>query len=351
MNSSAVEELGLDRGADTAGVERDESGRATGRLFGLDDWLRERLESAQPPSLEEVSRHLARFGVTGLTDATPGTSSAEMCAFEAAVGRGELLQRLIVMGNLDLPVPVQPSIERGAVKVRLDESDLPRFEELEQKIKEAHRENRPVAFHCVTRAELVLASTALAAAGPRVGDRIEHASVAPPDAVSLLADLPVTVVTQPHFIYERGDAYLRSVESRDLPWLYRCRGFLDASIPLGAGTDAPFGDPDPWRAIRAAVERRTEAGVTLGPDERLDPERALALFTSAPHAPGAPPRRIELGAPADLCLLDRPWHRARSELSSLLVAATIRGGSILWAESGREESDLDQRARLRPTRD
>jgi predicted amidohydrolase YtcJ len=184
--------------------------------------------------------------------------------------------------------------------------------------------------HCVTRAELVLAAAALAAAGGRVGDRIEHAAVAPPDAIALLAKLPITVVTQPGFVRERGDAYLTDVEPEDRPWLYRGRGFLEASVPLGGATDAPFGDPDPWRAMRAAVERRTEAGVALGPEEALTPERALALFTSPPSAPGAPPRQVAEGAPADLCLLDRPWSRARGDLSSACVAATLCDGSLIW---------------------
>jgi predicted amidohydrolase YtcJ len=178
----------------------------------------------------------------------------------------------------------------------------------------------------VTRAELVMATAAFAAAGAIAGDRIEHASIAPPDAARALAALPLTVVTQPGFIRERGDAYATDVEAGEQPWLYRCRGFLELDIPLGAGTDAPFGDPDPWRAIRAAVDRRTEMGLELGADEQLSPERALALFTSPPDRPGAPPRRVEVGAPADLCLLDRPWSSARDSLDSTHVSATFRAG-------------------------
>ncbi len=105
-------------------------------------------------------------------------------------------------------------------------------------------------------------------------------------------------------------------------------------MPLGGSTDAPFGDPDPWAAMRAAVDRRTEAGASIGPDEALTPERALALFTSPPERPGAAPRSIQAGAPADLCLLDRPWSRARSELSSGLVVAALRDGSRHLAEFG-----------------
>jgi predicted amidohydrolase YtcJ len=129
-------------------------------------------------------------------------------------------------------------------------------------------------------------------------------------------------VTQPGFLFERGDAYLAEVPMADRPWLYRCRGFVSASVPLGGGTDAPFGDPDPWRAMAASVSRRTRDGVAIGADEALTPERALAMFTTPLDAPGGSPRRIERGVPADLCLLDVPWRDARSALSSERVVST-----------------------------
>ncbi len=338
MNSPAVDRLGLDRAVDQPGIERDATGRATGRLFRLDAWLRAQLEDGDPPSLGDVSLRLASFGVTGLTDATAENSSAELRAFVAAAEGGELLQRLVVMGSPDLHSPTHPMVEPGALKVLLEENDLPSFEQLQAIIETAHGGSRSVAVHCVTRSELVLAAAAFAAAGARPGDRIEHASVAPPDAVQLVANLPLTVVTQPGFIRERGDAYLVDVEPRDRPWLYRCAGFLRASVPLGGSTDAPFGDPDPWAAMRSAVDRRTEAGASFGPDEALTPERALALFTSPPERPGAAPRSIQVGAPADLCLLDRPWSRAREELSSGLIVAALRGGSVIWPNSEADPS-------------
>jgi predicted amidohydrolase YtcJ len=329
LNSCAIGRLGLDGGADAPGVERDAAGRATGRLFGLDAWLRERLRDPIP-SLRDVGRRMARYGVTGLTDATVHNGRAELEAFVAAAERGELPQHLLVMGARELPISRCASVERGALKLVLSERELPDLDALRSWIELAHAEGRAVAVHCVTRVELVLAASALAAAGARPGDRIEHAAVAPPDVVRLLAALPVTVVTQPHFIRERGDAYAVDVDERDRPWLYRGRGFLRAGLRLGAGTDAPFGDPDPWLAMRAACERRTASGLVLGPDERLTPERALALFSTRPHAPGELPRRIEAGARADLCLLDRPWSHARLELSSELVAATVAGGALIW---------------------
>jgi len=326
LNSRGVDALQLDAGADAPGVERDERGQATGRIYREDGFLRERLPSSDPPDLARVGSMLAGFGVTGVTDATPTNSTRELCAFAAAIQRGDLPQSLLVMGSAELGATSQPGLARGPLKLVLAEVDLPDFDALVEEIRAAHTNERAVAVHCVTRAELVMATAAFAAAGAVMGDRIEHASIAPPDSARALAALPLTVVTQPGFIRERGDAYATDVEASERPWLYRCRGFLELDIPLGAGTDAPFGDPDPWHAIRAAVDRRTEAGLEIGADERLSPERALALFTSPPDRPGAPPRTVEVGAPADLCLLDRPWSSARDRLDNADVRSTFRGG-------------------------
>jgi len=329
LNSAGVERLGLDRGVDAPGVERGPDGRATGRLFRLDAWLRERLGSAPPPSLAAVGRELASYGVTGVTDCGADNAGPELALLASAVCRGELPQRVLLMGGEALPEPPASQaarIARGALKLMLVEAQLPEPAALEGRIAAAHAVGRPVAVHCVTRAELVFALAAFAAAGARAGDRIEHAAVAPPELLAPLAALGLCVVTQPHFVFERGDAYAADVEPRDHPWLYRARALLEAGVPLGGGSDAPFGDSDPWCAMRAAVERRSRGGLALGPDEALTPERALALFTTSAQAPGGPPRRVDVGAPADLCLLDAPWAVARRELASRGVRATWCAG-------------------------
>jgi predicted amidohydrolase YtcJ len=327
LNSAGCRALGLDAGGDAPGVERDAAGRATGRLFRLDAWLRERLGAAPLPDLAPVGAALARAGVTGVTDATPALAPAAVAALDAALRSGALPPRLVLLGAGGA---CHGAFGVGPAKLVLDERELPPLAALVQRIAEAHGAGRAVAVHCVTRAEIVLALSALEEAGVREGDRIEHASVAPPELVAWLARLGVAVVTQPGFVRSRGDSYLREVEPRDRVWLYRCAGFAAAGIALGAGTDAPFGEPDPWRAMQAAVDRRTAAGETLGPGEALSPERALALFTTPPEAPGGAPRRIAPGARADLCLLDRPWSRARDALASEAVVATIGAGQVLY---------------------
>jgi predicted amidohydrolase YtcJ len=317
LNTLALRELGLP-----------ETGN--GRLFGSDRALRERRPASRFPSLRSVGQRLARMGVTGVTDATVSNGEPELGALVRALETGELCQRLVLMGSPELPAPAHPRAVRAAVKLVLRDSALPEFDALVARVGGAHSAGRAVAVHCVTRAELVLAVEAIAAAGARAGDRIEHASIAPPDTARRMAELGVTVVTQPGFLFERGDSYATDVDAADRPWLYRGRGLIEAGVPLGAGSDAPFGEPDPWRAMRSAVERRTRAGLCLGPDETLTPERALALFTSRAEAPGGAPRRLQPGAPADLCLLDRPWQSARTTLSAEHVRATLCDGELVW---------------------
>jgi predicted amidohydrolase YtcJ len=137
------------------------------------------------------------------------------------------------------------------------------------------------------------------------------------------------VVTNPGFVHERGDRYLVEVDADDLPHMYPCRSLIEAGIPVGGSTDAPFGHPDPWRDVAAAIERRTAGGEPLGVREAVSPERALALFLTRPEAPGGAPRRVAVGAPADLVVLDGPRSQVLEDPSSEHVVATIIAGTVV----------------------
>ena len=159
------------------------------------------------------------------------------------------------------------------------------------------------------------------------GDRVEHASVVPLEAVTALRELSLTVVTQPAFIVARGDTYLAEVEPADRPDLYRCASLQDGGVAVGGSTDAPFGPDDPWVAIRAAIERRAASGAPVGSDRGLEPASALDLFLGPPAHPGGPRRRVD----PRRARRSVPPRRARSrtallEPSRRHVAATIAGG-------------------------
>lgn len=326
LNSAALATTGLVDSRDPA-VERDEQGRATGRLLRGDHLLR---KGSEPfPDLAGVGRLLSSYGVTGVTDATPDLSARALSALRAAAVEGSLPRRLLLLGA--------PLGDRGGDvgpwKVVLDEAAGLDHDGLVEVLRSCRAVGRAVAVHAVTVAEAVVALSAVRAAGPRAGDRLEHGSVLPPELDDDLRQTGLTVVTQPNFVHERGDQYLADVPARDLEHLYRCGSLLDGGVRVAAGTDAPYGDADPWALVAAAVTRRTGEGVVLGSQERLAPARALDLLLADLRTPGGPPRRVEVGAPADLCLLDAPLDVVLREPSATHVRATVRAGLVVHSRS------------------
>jgi len=274
-----------------------------------------------------VGQRLASYGVTGVTDCTPAADAAYFEPIAGAVRSGALPVTVWVTGGPALSEASPPSpLQRGPVKILITDHALPSLEQVSEWFARAHRAGRVVAVHCVSRAALLLALAAWRAVGSVPGDRVEHASVVPLEAVAALRALSLTVVTQPAFLLARGDGYLAEVEPADRPDLYRCASLQEGGVAVGGSTDAPFGPDDPWVAVRAAIERRAASGARVGADRGLEPAAALDLFLGPPEHPGGPPRRVAPGGRADLCLLDVPLRTALREPHRGHVAITIAGG-------------------------
>jgi predicted amidohydrolase YtcJ len=298
----------------------------TGQLFDDDGWVR-RVLGGVPPSFAAVGAQYARYGVTGLTEMSPGNDDAVAVYFADERARGALPQRVLLAGRLALGWAGE-AVTLGPVKIHLHEAQLPEFDGVVALIRVAHVRGRAVAVHCVTLTELVFTLAALREAGVMPGDRIEHASVTPDEQLLEMAELGLAVVVQPNFVAERGDEYLADIPPQDWPHLYRLRAFAKAGVNMAGGSDTPFGAADPWAAMAAAVSRLTRRGQALGLSEALTPEEALDLFLADPVELGRT-RRIVPGAKADLCLLARPWREAREVLSADLVRTTLIGGRVL----------------------
>jgi len=197
LNTAALDALGLLGGgglppAIAAGVERGGDGAPTGRLVRLDAWLRDRL-GIDVPDLADLGTDLTRCGVTGVTDASPFGDLTALDVLAAAHRSGALPQRITATGGVALAgagprFPAEVGV--GPVKVVIDDHDLPSLDELAGWIAAAHRHGRPVAVHCVTRVQLLLALAAWDEAGARPGDRVEHGSVVPAESVARLPPPP-----------------------------------------------------------------------------------------------------------------------------------------------------------------
>jgi predicted amidohydrolase YtcJ len=332
LNTAALTALGIDplsaQNNLPSGVQRDANGLPTGVLFGVDDWLGARVPRI-PLDLAGAGAELASYGITGLTDATPTTSLEELTLLASAQNNGDLPQSIMITGSADLSPDHEPGLARGPVKLVLADHALPDLDALIAAFRSCRRVGRTIAIHCVTRIAVVMALAAWDEVGTQPGDRIEHGAVIPLELVSKIAELGITVVTQPGFISDRGDDYLNDVDDHDQPHLWRCASLLEAGVGVGGSTDAPFGPADPWIAIATAIDRRTPASATLGPRERVSPMDALNLFLTDPNAPGGAPRNIIVGSPADLCLLNSPLARVLDSPSSATVRSTICQGTIV----------------------
>jgi predicted amidohydrolase YtcJ len=327
LSTAALEQVGAQE-AQEEGIERDHLHRPTGRLFRLDGWLRAGLPRHEAPDLAAVGRCLASYGVTGVTDCTPAAAVGYFEPIARAVRSGALPVAVTITGGPELSEAHPPHpLRRGPVKLLITDHAFPSLDQVSVWIARAHRAGRAVAVHCVTRAGLLLALAAWREVGSVPGDRVEHASVTPPEAVAALQELFLTVVTQPAFLAAKGDAYLAEVEPADRPDLYRCASLQEGGVAVGGSTDAPFGPADPWCAVQAAIDRRAASGARVGADRGLAPASALDLFLGPPERPGGPRRRVGPGWPADLCLLDVPLRAALADPSSRHVVTTIAGGT------------------------
>ena len=288
------------------------AGHPDGRLRSTDSWSA--ALSRSETNLNDLSGRLCRYGVTGITDATPDLDIADIVRLSELHRHGELGQHV-------------HCLTPGKRILHDDDLDL---EQLAGWIAERHRDGGPVAIHCVTAAQLLVTIAALREAGTHPGDRIEHAAVVPSDCLADVASLAVTVVTQPNFVAERGDQYLDEIPAAEHDQLWRVASLLRAGVPVAFSTDMPFGNGDPWAAMRAAVHRTTPSGAVLGIDECISARTALTMFLGRPDQP-TQPRAVEPGEPADLCVLSVPPETALAELDAGMVAATVIGGEIAYA--------------------
>ncbi len=327
LNTAALVAVGIDplsaQNNLPDGFQRDAHGLPTGVLFGVDDWLGARVPRV-PLDLAGAGAELASYGITGLTDATPTTSRDDLTLLARAQSNGDLPQSILVMGGIDLAADHEPELARGPLKLVLADHGLPSLDELIAAFKSCRRVGRPIAIHCVTRVALVMALAAWEEVGTKPGDRIEHGAVIPLELIAKIAELQLTVVTQPGFIADRGDDYLHDVDDHDQPHLWRCGSLLEAGVSVGGSTDAPFGPADPWIAIATAIDRRTPSGASLGHQERITPSDALNMFLTTPQNPGGIRRRVCVGTVADLCLLKTPLGKALDGPRSTFVRCTVQ---------------------------
>ncbi|MGO1544485.1 MAG: amidohydrolase [Gulosibacter sp.] len=201
----------------------------------------------------------------------------------------------------------------------------------------AYRAGWPVALHAIGDAGIDMALELIEECQQTYGsngapNRIEHFGIARPDQVERAGRLKITVTPQAGFIGPLGDQFAKNVGPERENWLYRGRSIVDAGAILAGSSDLPVADNNIRRGMQSAVDRLTENGMVLGPDEGISPEEALRSYTewgALGTGQIAEKGTLERGKLADFVVLsDSPL--TCENIAELDVVATFVGGTTTF---------------------
>ena len=361
LNSRALELVGIS--SDTpdppdAIIERNESGVPTGLLLEMASHVRLFMPKPSPQeamkALDDAGALLLSNGVTSVHDAGPNNGAERWRLFSRAVHSSSPMPRLTMMSAVSQlkaseaemgdaePGSLAHRLSLGACKliVTLTTGTLqPPIEELRRLVFQAHGQGRQVAFHAIESKVIEAVAEALIAAQDkfpqrRLRHRIEHCAEAPPHVIDLVRKSGAVVVTNPGFIYENGDRYIRTTGPDMTPHLYPAGRLRSSGVRVAAGSDAPVTDPNPLISLYSAVTRKTREAEVLGGDQNVGAWEALKMHTLAGACASFDENdtgSIAVGKLADLVLLDRdPTGVEPDEIKDVRVLKTIVGGEAVW---------------------
>ncbi len=383
VNSCALELAKIDRHTPTppgARIERDASGNPTGVLAEMFDRfpIPEPTDEELVESIADVAwRHYIANGVTSIQEIWDSAQVMRLLA--AAVREREIPMRVRGFGWVPLAgslqevasgaiadVPLQPDwFEGGGVKLFLDGGtsshtaafyeeylDAPgkrgaltyELGELTEHVRDSHLAGAQVALHAAGDLAQDIALAAFELAGVTAdGDlrpRIEHGANTAwtPRRTAWCKRLGVLPVPNLGFIYNYGEFWPRALGDRRSRDCVPLRTLLQQGFEVPGTSDTTGGDPrllNPFHNMWCAITRRTFAGRTIDPDQRITREQALTMYTRhAAHAGFWERSRgtLEEGKLADIVVLDQPIDQLEEEqLAELTVAHTIVDGKLVYS--------------------
>ena len=179
---------------------------------------------------------------------------------------------------------------------------------------------------------------------PRFDHRftIEHMGISSPEQVRRLAKLGGLVSANVYYLHELGDAYWKhSIGHERASQMARIGTCVREGIPTALHSDFTMAPAKPLTSAWVAVNRLSESGVVLGPEERVSVHEAMKAITSdAAYVLGMEDRigTIRAGKSADFTVLDAdPYEESPEELKDIPLWGTVFEGMPhpITAFSGR----------------
>jgi predicted amidohydrolase YtcJ len=377
VNSMAFAKAGIsEQSPDPKGgrFERDPgSGRLSGRVAETAKDAFERVIPAtytradRQAGVKEISRRLAKTGVTSVTDA--GGSPEDLLAYQDAHEAGELGTRVychISAGYIDKMIDAgvrtglgNEWVRVGAVKCICDGSISERTallkepyigrpndrgilvmdaEHLWEIFSKVHKAGWQIGTHSNGDAAIEIVTTLyerLQKEMPRKDPRFryEHCTVLTPELIKrikALGAIPTPFASYVYFHGEKMGEYGAARTERMFPM----RWFLDAGIPATMGSDYPPGPFEPMMALTSMTTRTDIRGTVWGANQRISLGEALHVLTVngayasyEEHLKGS----LTVGKLADLVVLGRdPRTTAPIEIVNIPIERTMVGGRWVY---------------------
>jgi predicted amidohydrolase YtcJ len=379
VNSKALELAGIDKNTpDPTGghIVRDEHGEATGVLHETAQQL---VRTVIPePTLDDHIAALQRcndaYVAAGITSSQDAKSDSPLHieAYQRAVAEGKLKLRTSMMIHhnlLDHLVGLgvkqgfgDDRLRVGPIKIFIDGSLIGRtaavtqpfledprddntgllmmpVEEFEDIVWRAHSAGFQIAVHAIGDRGIEIVLDAYQKALDRMPradhrHRIEHCGILRPDLIERIVTMEALAVSQPIFITEYGDGFIRHLGLNRVQLTYPFRSLLDAGVKLVFSSDCPVSTFEPLKSIEVSVTERTGSGQSYALEESISVEEALPLYTVngafstfEEHRKG----QIKEGMLADFVVLDDdPRAVDPSGISQIPVNRTIIGGETVY---------------------
>ena len=324
-NSKALELTGITRNTPdlkSGRILRDEAGEPMGVLLESARAMAE--EHIPKPTVTEMAqaiklaaRLISSRGTLSATDCSFGRYGLEdeWRAYVQALEEGAPLRMTLMprvasakpagwLNRAEVKLPAGHSgLRLGSMKIFLDGAILPRTaafkepyadgakttvmmyepEEYQRIFSACHKGGWQVATHAIGDAAVELVVNTVEQVQAKhpwsgAGHRVEHCMLTSAAMIQKMSGLGMIIAPQPEFIYYFGDEYYGALGPRAyqaMPF----RSWLRAGIKVAFGSDQPVIPHDPIVGWRAAVDRKTDKGQVIGPEERLDPMTALRCFT------------------------------------------------------------------------
>ena len=169
---------------------------------------------------------------------------------------------------------------------------------------------------------------------PKEGSRhrVEHCAMINDELLERIKRLNIVPICNPIFLYEFGDGYLTNYGKERAFKMFTAKSFLDRGIIAAGASDCPITFSAPLMGMHLAVNRETQGGNVINPDERINSMEALRMFTyNGAYASREEDIKgsLEVGKLADMVILDSDYAKtAPDKIWDIKVDTTIIDGVI-----------------------